>query len=251
MIVNMDELYILEQPIETEIGLLYPILVRDYRKFAQFNGLISLDKNAIVNNFKELANQDNKFKPLLDLSKELHLFEFVKAFSGEEFSDSFLYDLYYQYKELFKFCFKNDVFDLIKNNEEFDKYISLIRDVNGIEYDPTSPNPEVERRKELKRKLESMKKDNISFESIFTSVCVGLKKLPSEVNTMSIYSFDKIFQRIGQFKNYDTSTLFATVSQDVKIDEWYKSTDIKKELAYITEDQLNMARQNKKLQSDL
>ena len=27
----MDELYILEQPIETEIGLLYPILVGDYR----------------------------------------------------------------------------------------------------------------------------------------------------------------------------------------------------------------------------
>ena len=68
---------------------------------------------------------------------------------------------------------------------------------------------------------------------------------------MSIYSFNKIFQRIGQFKNYDTSTLFATVSQDVKIDAWYKSTDIEKELAYITEEQLNMARQNKRLQSNL
>lgn len=247
----MDELYILEQPIETEIGLLYPILVGDYRKFIKFNGLIHLDKNMIVNNFKELVSQDKNYEPLLDLAKELHLFDFIKAFSSEEFNGSFLHDLYRQYKKLFEFCFKDDVFDLIKSNEDFDKYINLIRDINGIEYEPTSPNPEVERRKELKRKLESMKKDNITFESIFTSICVGLKKLPSEVNTMSIYSINKIFQRIGQFKNYDTSTLFATVSKDVKIDEWYKSTDTKKELAYITEDQLNMARQNKRLQSNL
>lgn len=248
---NIKELYVLEEPIETRIGLLYPMLVGNYKKLIKFNGVISLDKNALINHFTDLTKQNNEFQAFLDIVKELSMFDFIKFCGVDDYKGSFLYDLYVQFKELLELCFKADVFHLIETSEEFDEYINIIRDVNNIKYEPTSPNPEIERRNNLKRKLESMKSENITFEDMFTSVCVGLSKLPSEVNTMTIYDFYKIFARIGQFKNYDTSTLFATVSKEAKIETWYKSIDTKKDLTYITAEQLDRAKQGQKLQSDL
>lgn len=248
---NIKELYILEQPIKTRIGYIYPLLIEDYREFIKFNGILQLDKNVLIHQFTDITNQSPEFQILLDIIKELDMFDFIKMCGVEEYKNTFLYDLYSQFKELFKLCFRDDVFDLVENSEEFDEYITIIRDINGVKYEPTSPNPEIERRKLLKRKLEAMKNEGVTFEDMFTSVCVGLYKTPSEVNKMSIYSFYKIFERIGQFKNYDTNTLFATVSSEVKIEPWYKSTEIKEELSYITEEQLNKARQNKGLQSKL
>lgn len=248
---NIKELYILEKPIKTRIGYIHPTLVGEYDKLVQFDGVLNLDKTALVNHFIELTNQDNNFQPFLDIVRELDMFNFILLCGVDEYKGSFLYDLYAKYRELFEFAFKEDVFLLIENNKEFNEYINIIRDINSIKYEPTSPNPEVERRNQLRRKLDSMKGDNVTFEDMFTSVCAGLNKLPSEVNKMTVYSFYKIFQRIGQFKNYDTNVLFATVSSEAKIEPWYKSTEVKKEQAYITEEQLERARQQKGLRTNL
>ena len=159
-----------------------------------------------------------------------------------------------QYVELFKFCTKcnNDiVFELIETDDEFLWYINLIRDMNGVPYEATNPNPEIERRNQLARKLESMRNENIDFESMFTSVCAGWNKLPSEVNDVSLYAFYKLFGRVGQFINYNTSVLFATVSTEAKIDPWYKSDVVNKKESYITEEQLNRARNSGELQNNL
>jgi hypothetical protein len=37
-----------------------------------------------------------------------------------------------------------------------------------------------------------------------------------------------LFHRIGQFKNYDTTVLYNSVSGSVPIDVWYKHIDILK-----------------------
>lgn len=248
---NVKELYVLEKPIETKIGYIYPVLVDDYYEFLKFNGVLNFDKNALISYFKDLTGQNEEFQPFLDLVEELDLFDFIVICGVDEYKGSFLYDLYDGYKKLFEFCFKDDVFHLIENNNDFDEYINIIRDINGVKYEPASSNPEIERRNQMKRRLDAMKGENITFEDMFISVCVGLQKLPSEVNKMTIFNFYKIFAGIGQFKNYDTSTLFATVSSEVKIEPWYKSTEVKKEQAYITEDQLEKARQQKGLKTNL
>ena len=240
----IKDLAIIGKPVQTEIGTLHPFKVGEYDEFIRHSMIINLDKNGLLHSIENI-------EIIAELLQSIDMFYFIKLMSNEEYKGSFLYDLYIGYKDLFKASFKEDVFEKIKTNDEFDYYINLIREANGIDYEPTSPNPEVERRKELKRKLMSMKNENVTFEDKFTSVCVGLNKLPSEVNEMTIYSFNKIFERIVQFKNYDTSTLFATVSADVKIEPWYKTHIERDEAQYITEEQLNRAKQDKQLQTNL
>lgn len=251
---NTNRQYILENKIRTDIGYFYPITVGDYDTFEEVIGVVGLDKIALINYFKRLVQEDIRFQPLLDMVQELSMLNFIKLCGLPEYEGSFLSDLNEQYTQLFKLCTKCNhdmIFYVIETDDEFQEYLNLIREMNGIVYEPTSPNPEVERRNQLARKLESMKNEGISFESMFTSICVGLKKTPSEVNDISLYSFYKLFGRIGQFKNYDSSVLFATVATDVKIEPWYKTDEVVKNESYITEEQLNKARELGKLQDDL
>ena len=246
--------YILEKPIKTNIGYFYPIEVGNHDEFEEFGGVAGLDRVALINYFKNLVIENNQFQPFLDIVEELDMLNFIKFCGASEYDGSFLSNLHKQYVDLFKFCTKCDnniIFYLIETDEEFQQYLNLIREMNGIRYEATNPNPEIERRNQLTRKLESMRNENIDFESMFTSACVGLKKLPHEINKVSLYAFYKLFGRVGQFKNYNTSVLFSTVSTEAKIEPWYKSDVIHKNENYITEDQLNRAVNLGELQNDL
>lgn len=247
--------YILENPIKVDIGYLYPIKVKDYETFQRIGGIAQLDKVALINNFKDIVKKDERFQPFLEVVEELDMYDFIRFCGLEQYKDSFLYDLNKQYVDLFKFCTKNNngmVFEIIETDENFQHYIKIIRKMNGIPYEATSPNPEVERRNELTRKLESMKGENIDFESMFTSVCVGLQKTPIELGEMTLYSFYKIFNRIAHFKGYDRNILFATVTDNVTIEPWYKVDEIiEKNQQYITEEQINKAREQGELRSNL
>jgi acyl-CoA-binding protein len=63
----------------------------------------------------------------------------------------------------------------------------------------------------------------LTFEAIYTSVWVETGEKPDD---MTIYQMYALFSRIGQFKNYDTTTLYNTVSGEVKIDAWYKHINL-------------------------
>ncbi len=72
---------------------------------------------------------------------------------------------------------------------------------------------------------------------------------------MTIYQFNKAFDRISVFKNYDTSTLFKTVDVEGKIDitPWYSEIK-KKKPSSITDEELgraSMTRNTVGLQKDL
>ena len=43
---------------------------------------------------------------------------------------------------------------------------------------------------------------------------------------MSIYQAYAIYARVNSIKNYDTSVLFATVSNEVKIEQWNKHINL-------------------------
>lgn len=246
--------HILENPILTDIGYFHYIKTKDYDTFNDVVGVVNLDKIALVNYFKKLTQENSQLQPFLDIVTEFDMFSFIRYCGLPEYRGTFISELNEQYVELFKFCTKcnnNIVFELIKSDEDFQEYLNLIRKMNGIPYEPTSPNPEIERRNQLTRKLAEMKNEGVDFECMFTSVCVDLKKTPTEVGEISLYAFYKLFSRIGQFKHYDSSVLFATVSTEVKVEPWYKSDVFSKKENYITEDQLKSAIEQGSLQSDL
>ena len=238
---NVPDFYILGLPIETSIGVMYPTLMENYPALMRFMPIIQLDKNDIVGSLINMAKENVEFQPLVDYIHSVTLFEFVITFTDDGYKGSFLHDIYIQYKKLFEFCFKEDVFDNIKTDEELESYVKLIKEVNDIQYEKPNPNPDIARFDRLKRMMQEAKGESISFEAMYSSVLLSSGIHP---NKMTIYQFNKAFDRIGHFKNYDTTTLFKTVdaSGKQKIEPWY-GTSKKEKPSVITQEQLDKARE--------
>lgn len=247
---NIKEFYIIGEPIETRIGKLYPVKVKEYPYFSKYINTLLFDKRDLLFFLKGMVSQNSDLQPLLDLANELSLFDFVMYFSGEIYRGSFLYDLYQQYKELFKFCFKEDVFDKVEDNDEFEYYINLIKEFNDIHYEKMSHNPEIARFEMYKKRMAEAKGELITFEAMYTSILLSSNTHP---NDMTLYQFNKAFDRIMHYKANEATTLFATVSSEVDIVPWY-GTKTKEQKSFITEEQLKQAKldkQNRELQRKL
>lgn len=242
---NIESLYILERPIITDIGILYPFTVKEYPEFMEFIGIILLDKRDIIISLKKMISDNDQLQYLLNLIKDLTLFDIIML--GKK--GIFFKEIYDQYKKLFQYCFREDVFDKIKTNEEFEYYMNLIRKFNAVDYEKPHPNPEIERRNIIKRLLQKNKGEAITFEAMATSIEAVEGR---DVGDMTLYKFTKMFERIAQFKNYDTTTMYHMLSNDVKIEPWYK-TIVKNEdqYSYITEEQLQKAKKQGRLQQKL
>lgn len=236
-----DQMYILGLPIELPIGTIYPIRVNQYEILAKHMASLFMDIFDIRNTLKSLCEENINFEPLLEYAKMVDFFTFVMAFKSNEYEGSFLHDLYIGQKELFKFLFKEDVFDKIGDNDSLEMYRKKIVNMNNIQYKKPNPNPELARLDDLKSKLSEMKGENITFEAMYTSV---LLSCPLSPNDLTLYQINKAFDRVMHFKNYDTSTLFKTVDQSGKMDisPWYGTT--KEEApATITQSQLDRAKE--------
>ena len=106
-----------------------------------------------------------------------------------------------------------------------------------MDVEKPNPNPEIERRNQLKKLLQQEQK--ITFESMFTSIEALTGRDP---NKMTIYRFNKLFDRVAQVKNYDSATLLSTAYKDVKVEPWYKEIAVEKKERYITDSQLQRAK---------
>jgi len=231
---NIKEFYIIGDPIDTRIGKLYPVTVKEYPYFIKHIGTLQFDKRDLLFYLSGMVSQNEEMRPIFDLANSIPLFNFITYFADESYKGSFLYELYEQYKALFSFCFRKDVFDMIQDNEEFDYFINLIIDFNDLSREKVSHNPELARFDRLKQKLNELKGESITFEAMYTSVLLSSNTHPNE---MTLYQFNKAFDRIMQYKDNDTTTLFATVSDKVDIVPWYGSKKKEKQ-SFITEEQL-------------
>lgn len=248
---NIEEFYILERPIQTDIGVLYPFTVNEYPEMMEFMILLILDEQNIIVWLEAMSEQIEIFVPILESARQMTLFELIKLFDDIDYKGTIFNDLYElnnQYKELFEYCFREDVFLKVKSSEEFEYYRDLIITFNNIQYTKPNPNPEIERRNQLKRKLLEMKGETIDFESMITSIEVVEGR---DIGSMTVYKFGKIFDRIAQFKNYDITVLYSMLDGR-KIYPWYQTIQqTEPEEQYITEEQLEHARKTGELQEDL
>lgn len=233
---NIPEFYILGLPVKTPIGIIYPIKVKQYLELAKYMQILSMEDWQ----FKQMINPESE---IYDDIKDIHFFYIIKSLKDLwDSEENMFHQLYTHYKSLFQLCFHDDVFDLIETDEEFEEYRELIRGVNGIKHDPPNPNPEIEKYNQLKRLLDSKKGDTITFKAMYTSVLATTGNNPNE---LTMYQFNEVFERIGHFKSYDTTTLFKTVDADgkVEIQPWYGEAKVA-EPKRMTEEQFNKAAQN-------
>jgi succinate dehydrogenase flavin-adding protein (antitoxin of CptAB toxin-antitoxin module) len=226
---NIPDLYVLgddKNPIETPIGECRFVKVHEWSKLLIYGQWLSRSKYDLLNEIEGL--DEDKKKQMTILLSKIPMFDFIMEFKQWGF--------YNIYNEIFEFFFnkyeedkKNNInmFDKIINQDEFEKYIQLIKNINCIrENEKPNPNPEIEKFNRYKREKDEKSSCKITFESMYTSVWTELGTNPSE---MTIYQFNKVFDRIKIFKTYDATTLFSTVSNDVKIIQWCSEEENEKD----------------------
>lgn len=205
---DIKEYYILCEPIETKIGDLHFLKVNEFLNIALYSNLLILKKEDI------LPFISSKY---IDYIKDWSFIDIIKYFNAKP------NDLYSSYKKLFEICFKEDVFDKVESDDELEYYLNLIKKINCLNLERKNPNSEIEKFNMFKKFLQKKKGEEITFESIYTSVWVETGNKPDDLYLYELYA---LFYRTNQFKSYDSTTHFATVSKDIKIESWAKHIDI-------------------------
>ncbi len=226
---NNQQLYILGLEIDTPVGKCNPIKVRDYVLHAEDINLFSFNRWKLIYEYKKiLANKDD-VKQLEALS----LFEIINVIP----------DLNRAYWNIFNLVFKNEIENKI-SRENFDEIREIILRMNGIQEQTASPNPEIQAAIERSKRVKALEAGTpLEFEDIVSSIVAYTNFKYDEILEMTLYQLYATFYRIGQFKNYDTSTLFATVSTEkLNIESWSKHIDLfASESHAITKDEFNRA----------
>lgn len=212
---NFKEFYILGLPIQTPIGDAHFVKIKQLPDFSLYQNIITVNKDKIVAMYK----QQDTYEDAIDyFINHMSLYQWI--IKVPEFKEL--------YSQLFKFIFKEDVFDKV-DDSNFDYLRQLIMDMNCIKEEKINPNPEIQAWIDKSKKFKQ-NGEKITFEDIMTSVAVGTGYTYPYINNMTIYQFNLTFQRIGAFKQYDTSTLFSTVSSEkINIESWCKNINLNEE----------------------
>ncbi|GAA0346964.1 hypothetical protein GCM10008931_42800 [Oceanobacillus oncorhynchi subsp. oncorhynchi] len=215
---NIREFYDLGLPIDTELGQVDFIKVKDYPDYFFDLQNVSMSKLKVIQEY-ENANKDGSLDDLIKAIKECSLFELYRTVP----------DLRESYFKVFTKVFEDESNWIEGINEDnFEDYRQLILDMACIKEEKINPNPEIQRAIERSRRLKSAGQDKMTFSDIFSSVIVGSGADPEKVLNWTVYQLYSIYHRISKFKSFDLTSLFATVPTEkpVDIDMWGGHVDL-------------------------
>lgn len=227
---NYPELYILGKPIKTKFGVLNPIYMSEYHTLTEYIGFLLNTSHTLTRIVLKGINDVNARKEMNKIIKEFGFLPFLKWFGEGEYLDrenstiNPLHILMKKYEELINWKFDNNVWSSLEKTEEFDECLKLIRDYNGIYYREPKKNALFEAYTQAEERIKNKGATSISFEAKYTSVWLSTGTNPE---TMTLYQFNRVFDRISKYKQYDTTTLFATVASDVDIVGWFEDVQYK------------------------
>lgn len=212
------ELWFLENPIETAIGIINFIKVRDYEKLLIYSSILQTNKNEVIKFIKNNNPSSIETKQFIEGLNQIPFIDIIKSFEQ--------LGLYNNYTDLFNLCFENKgSFDLIQTDEELEFYVNLIKEMNKIEFEKPNPNPELAYYDKLKRLAMERKGEVVTFKSMVMNV--GLRK--DNVLDISIYNLYEYFNSLATNKNFDTTVLYQTVSTEkLPLTPWYADTTAKR-----------------------
>jgi len=216
--VTFKELWFLDNPVETGIGMCRFVKVREYEKILMLSSILQLGKLKAIQFVKENNIGTIGIDEAISLLNEMSFIEIIRSVEWLGLLEG--------YNNLFDFCFINKgSFDLVKTDEELDFYVKLIKDMNNIAFEKPCLNPELEYFNKLEQIAKERKGEVITFKSMVMNV--GLYK--DNVLDISIYSLHEYFTTISNNKNYNTGTLYQTVSAEkMKITPWYADLSVEK-----------------------
>lgn len=260
---NILDLYFLEQPIDTPLGKCRFFKVKEFGDVITYSELLNLDKNTLLNKIcgevddKTLDSMidesyidiirkydsilglhiifENLFQSLFDVSDidkniKIEINRLQQIIDDNNLNKD--YKIVLQLQDIqkridyFKIYLGLSVFDRIQSDKELKEYSDLIKVMNCIkDKESEIVNEELDYFDKMARILKEQKGEVITFKS----VCLNVGLYKDNILDISVYNLYAYFDAISNNKNYDTGTLFQTVStKPMNVKPWYTDSSIKK-----------------------
>jgi hypothetical protein len=221
---DAKEFYILGLPIDTEIGECHFLKVKEYPDYFMDLQIVSMSKEQLIYKYSQI-NKDGTLTEFINNLSQLSLYEIVIN----------LPELQGSYYRLFAKVFNGEEKMNKIHQDNFNYYRKLVMTMNCVKEEVINPNPEIQRAIERSKRVKAADGEKLEFADIVTSV-VGYNGLTYQnINEFTMYQLYMTYHRIAQIKNYDTSALFATVSDKVTVDSWSKHIDLFEEEKHFVE----------------
>lgn len=212
----------------TSAGYLAPIKVEEYDDYSASLSMMAMDKTYIVYSYLTLPKSP-EVNDIINHLVDMNLYEIVQGIP--DFRNA--YEDVYQKVFLDKKDVKNIAYEnfdevrktILEMNCLSEESAMINLDRNARSYLDTRVQKAVERSKRVKAN-DSNSEDSPELEDIVSSVVVGAGFSFEEISNWTMYQLYSSFNRLAQFKTYESSTLFATVASDVNIESWSKKLNL-------------------------
>lgn len=226
MVTNLN--YIFGRDILTTAGYLSPIKVEEYDDYMSSLSMMAMDKTYIVYSYLTLPKSD-EVDAIIQQLVDMSLYEIVSGIPEFKNAYSRVYEkVFIQKEDIVNVAYEN--FDEVRKTilemnclPEESAMINLNKDARS--FLDTRVQKAVERSKRVKAK-EGNSDESPELQDVISSLVVGAGKSFEEISSWTMYQLYMSFNRLAQFKSFDSSTLFATVASDVSIENWSKKIDL-------------------------
>jgi|SRR5690625_1900805 len=213
---NIREFYIFAQPVKTDIGHIDFIKVKDFPLLFNDLQVMSMGKWEIIHRYRD-ANKDRSLDDFIKRLEGQSLYEIVTDMQ------SFLFS----YQNVFNYVFRDETSIEHIDEGNFESIRRLILDMNNVIEPASSPVYEVHKALERSRRVKNLEGSKVSLDDMFTSIVVATGVSYLEIQEeWTVYQFFATYYRVRQFKEFDVSTLFATVSEKAKVKAWNEHIDM-------------------------
>lgn len=215
------DFFIFGKPIKTPYGevrfLTYPEYLENQNKLS----IISMNVLHFYYHFKkQFPNPSEEEKQYLKQIKESKLLEFLIN------NPQILQCYVHIFEDVITFDNGKSLVDIFENENDFLALRKLIMDMNILVEEDVSPNEEIQEGIERGKEINKVKTEKQTFEDIVTSIVAGTSNSFEDVCKMTVYQIHATYARLGAIFNYNTTTLFATVSNEVDIEPWNKNINL-------------------------
>lgn len=226
---DTQSLYLLREPMKTVFGDVGYLSISDYIKMSSEISTVSKQP---LHMYYEFRNQLEKIDES-ERSNFLREIESLKTISLIELvrTDNHVKSAYERFFEkLITYRDELTYEDILGDENYFTAIRKLSLEMNYLKEDPVSPNPEIQEYYEQRKIMKMKESGDINFSDIISSVSVGGGYKYEEIRDMTIFQFYHTYYRIGSFKKYDQSTIFASAFHDTKIlTSWTEKIDLFKD----------------------
>ncbi|MEC5219929.1 hypothetical protein [Bacillus atrophaeus] len=218
---EFKDFFFLGKPINTEIGELDFIRLKEYPDYISALNMMKMSKKEIIREHSKF-NEDGSLDALIIELKKRSLFDIVHSLLPE-FSEAY-------FKVLSRVVKDPESLQTI-DKKIFNNIRKLILDMHCLTEDKIIDNEELQEFHDISKTLKQQDSQN-DLKDIASCVAAFNGYTYEEISEMTMYQLYLSYYRMSEVMNYNTSTLFATVSPDVKVGDWSNHVDLYKEETY-------------------